>query len=468
MQIPILSGIYTDTKADFRSAYPLNMKPIIKDTGISAGYLRPVEGLVQTGTGPGVSRGAINWNDVHYRVMGSRIVRVDPDGTVIDLGDVGSDGKHVSMTYSFDYLAIASAGNLYLLKDDVLTQVTDADLGTCLDVIWIDGYFLSTDGEFIVNTDIGDPFSVNTTSYTSSEIDPDPVVALVKLRNEMYAVNRYTIEVFTNVGGSGFPFGRVNGAQIQRGALGTHCATVYEEQIAFLGSAPGESPGVFLAGNGASQKISTRELDETLALYNEQELSDVVLEVVNDRNHALLWVRLPDRTLVFDLQSTQVAGQPVWYVMSSDVNGGFAAYRGIDVIWCYNDWQCGDSQSSAIGRLTDDVATHFGDHVTWEFSTSVLYNGSKGAIIHSLELVALTGRAEFGEDPAIETSYSLDGRTWSQRRPISVGSSGDRLKRIVWRRQGHMRNMRMQRFNGDTRSYIAVARLEAEIEALNA
>lgn len=464
MQIPILSGIYTDTKADFRSAYPVNMKPIIKNTGVSEGYLRPVEGVVSTGEGPGRSRGAINWEGVHYRVMGSKLVRVLLNGAITILGDVGDDGKHVSMVYSFDRLAIASNGNLFYLKDDVLTQATDPDLGTCLDVVWVDGYFLSTDGEFIVNTELNDPFAVNSLKYGSSEIDPDPIVALVKLRNEIYAVNRYTIEVFNNVGGSGFPFARVNGAQIQRGALGTHCVTVYEEQLAFLGSAPGESPGVFLASNGASQKISTREIDETLALYDEGELADSVFESVNDRNHALLWIRLPDRTLVFDLQSAQVAGQPVWYSMRF----GESAYRGIDIIWCYNDWQCGDSQSSSIGRLTDDVATQFGEHTTWEFSTSVLYNKGKGAIVHSLELVALTGRSEFGEDPVIETSYSLDGRTWSQRRPLSVGTSGDRLKRIIWRRQGHMRNMRIQRFTGDTRSYIAVARLEAELEGLSA
>lgn len=466
MQIPILRGVFTDTKADFRSAYPVNMKPIIKDTGVSAGYLRPVEGITQIGTGPGRSRGAINWNNEHYRVMGSRLCFIKKDGTVIDYGDVGDDGKQVSMTYSFEYLAIASAGNLFLFKDGVIQQVTDVDLGTCLDVIWVDGYFLSTDGEFIVNTTIGDPFTIGPFNYESSEIDPDPIVALVKHRNEVYAVNRYTIEVFSNIGGSNFPFGRINGAQIQRGAFGTHCVVVYEDQIAFLGSAPGESPGVFLAANGASQKISTREIDEVLAQYFERELEDAVLEVVNDRNHALLWVRLPDRTLVFDLQSTQTAGQPVWYVMSSGIGDALTTYRGIDVIWCYDDWQCGDLQSSAIGRLTDDVSTQFGEHVTWEFTASLMYNESKGAVVHSLELVALTGRSE--EDAVIETSYSLDGRGWSQRRPVTVGSLGDRLKRIIWRRQGNMRNFRIQRFTGDTRAYLAVARLEAELEPLRA
>ena len=42
MQIPILDGIYTDNNSDFRTAYPVNLIPVPKGQGISAGYLRPV------------------------------------------------------------------------------------------------------------------------------------------------------------------------------------------------------------------------------------------------------------------------------------------------------------------------------------------------------------------------------------------------------------------------------------------
>lgn len=467
MKIPIISGIYTDSKADFRAAYPVNMKPIVEDTGINNGYLRPVEGITAKATVcPGISRGAITWNNEHFRVMGSSIIKIDSNNVLTNYGDVGDNGEHVSLAYSFDRLAIASNEYLFYLEPDgTLTQVVDVDLGTCLDVIWIDGYFMSTDGGYLVVTELADPTLVSTTKYGSSEIDPDPIVAIKKLRNEVYAINRYTIEVFKNIGGSGFPFGRITGAQIQRGALGTHCAVVYEENLAFLGSAPGESPGVFIGKNGNSIKISTRGIDEILASYSESGLALSVMEVVNDRSHPLLWIRLSDRTLVFDGQATRTVGEAVWYIMSSGLSiDNPATYRGIDVIWCYDAWQCGDLQSSRIGILRDDISSQFGTHVPWEINTAFIYNDSKGVVINSLELVALTGRAD--GTPIIETSYSLDGRLWSQRRPLEIGVLGNRLKRIVWRRQGSMRNMRTQKFTGDTRAYLAIARLEAEIEAL--
>jgi putative ABC transport system ATP-binding protein len=47
MQIPVLSGIYADGDADFRSSYPVNLVPVPKDSGVSQGYLRPADGIVE-------------------------------------------------------------------------------------------------------------------------------------------------------------------------------------------------------------------------------------------------------------------------------------------------------------------------------------------------------------------------------------------------------------------------------------
>jgi hypothetical protein len=145
------------------------------------------------------------------------------------------------MDYSFDRLAIASSGVLYYLFGGVLSKVTDPDLGTVNDVLWIDGYFLTTDGTSIVQTELLDPASVNPLKYGSSEADPDKVVALIKLRNELYVLNRHSIEVFQNVGGSLFAFARVPGALTPKGCIGTFACSLYLGSIAFLGSARNEA-----------------------------------------------------------------------------------------------------------------------------------------------------------------------------------------------------------------------------------
>ena len=153
MQIPVLSGVFTDENADFRTAYPRNMIPVPKGQGISEGYLRPCEGVTQVGTGPGISRGGILWRNVLYRVMGTSLVRIESDGTVTTLASIPG-GDEVTLDYSFDRLAIAANGALYYWDGSALSQVTDVDLGTVVSMVWVDGYFMTTDGEFLIVTDL--------------------------------------------------------------------------------------------------------------------------------------------------------------------------------------------------------------------------------------------------------------------------------------------------------------------------
>lgn len=465
MQIPILSGVYTDGGPDFRTSYPVNMVPVPKEQGISNGYLRPADGIAQLGTGPGIDRGGINWNGQCYRVMGSNLVRITESGSTIVLGDVYNDNLPVTFDYSFDRLAISSAGSLFYYDNITLTRVDDSDLGTVVDFVWVDGYFMTTDGKFLIVTELNNPFAVNPLKYGSSEADPDPVVALLKLRNEVYALNRNTIEVFDNIGGDFFPFQRIEGAQVQKGVVGTYACCVFADTIAFVGSGRNEAPSIYLGVNAGAAKVATMEIDQILAQYTEEELSHCVVEARNDKSHQHLYVHLPDRTIVYDAAASQQLQEPVWFHLTSSLEG-FSTYRARNFVWCYNKWLCGDPTTSNHGYLVENISSHYGDDVRWEFGTMIVYNEGRGAIFHELELVALTGRVEFGKDPAISTSYSVDGENWSQLRTIKAGKQGDRTKRLSWLQQGSMRNWRIQRFSGDSQAHLSFARLEARVEPL--
>jgi hypothetical protein len=465
MQIPILSGIYADSTPELRTSYPVNFVPVPKQSGISAGFLRPGDGLVANGTGPGIDRGGINWQGNLYRVMGTKLVEIDSAGTVTELGDVGGPTTElVTFDYSFDLLAIASGGRLYYWSGTTLTQVTDPDLGVVLDVVWVDGYFMTTDGEFLVVTELTNPLDVNPLKYGSSEVDPDPVVALLKLRNEIYALNRNTVEVFDNVGGELFPFARIDGAQLQKGVVGTQACCVYIERIAFLGSGRNEAPGIYLGAAATTQKISTQEIDNLLLNYSESQLALVKLEARNDKAHQHLYVHLPDRTIVYDAAASQALEDQVWFTLTTTLSG-FAQYRARNMVWVYDKWMIGDPQSSNIGYFVQDTGHHWSQQVRWEFGTLIVYNESNGAIFNELELVSLTGSVAVGKNPQISTSYSVDGKAYSQDRSISVGTIGSN-KRLAWFQQGHMRNWRIQRFRGDSDAHLSFMRLEAQLEAL--
>lgn len=465
-QIALLKGIYADSAGDFRTALPRNMVPVPKPQGISEGYLRPAEGIVALGEGPGVARGAVVWRGNCYRVLGTKLCRVLNNGTVVEIGDVGGTGN-CRLDYSFDYLAISSSGALYLWDETTLTQVTDTDLGTVVDFVWIDGYFISTDGEFLVQPELTDPTSVNPLKYGSAEVDPDGIKATLKVNNELHALNRFTTEVYQNIGGDFFAFQRIPGAMVSRGTIGTRTCCEFLGSVAFIGSGRNEPPAVWLGAGGDSVKISTREIDTLLQTHSEGVLASCLMETRVDKGHQHLLMHLPDRTLVYDAAASKELQDPVWFDIATCTHGD-EQYRARDLQWFGGRWTVADPQSGAVGYLTDTLSTHWGEAIGWNFGTMILYNEGRGAIFHELELVALTGRVALGVDPTIWTSYSLDGVTWSDEKPVRAGTTGNRTKRLVWLSQGGMQHWRIQRFRGTSDAHLSFPRLEARIEGLAA
>lgn len=467
MQIGILNGIYTDNAPSLRTSYPVNRIPMPKGSGVSQDYLQPANGIVTLGTGPGVDRGGINWRDVCYRVMGSKLVSVSSNGVVTVLGDVelGTD-PYVTMDYSFNALMIASNKSLFYWNGTTLTKVTDPDLGFVLDAIWIDGYYMTTDGTNIVVTELSDPTQVNPLKYGAAELDPDSIKALIKVRGEVAVIGRHTIEYFDNVGGNFFPFERIAGAFVMKGSIGTHSCCLFSQSLVFLGSGRNESPSIYFVDNAIVRKIATEEVDRILMQYTEEQLAQVKLEsVMNSMGYEFLYVHLPDRALVYHKEASDRLQASTWFVLTSALED-FEQYRAQNMVWAYDKWIVGDPQSNNVGVLSDTVSTHWGNKVRWEFGTQILYNESRGAIFHELELVTLTGNVAQGKNPLISTSYSLDGQTWSADRFIRSGTTGDRSKRLQWFQQGCMRNWRLQRFRGDSDSHLSFLRLEARVEPL--
>lgn len=470
-QIPILNGIYVSPSARLRTSYPRNLVPTPKDDGISKGYLRQPEGLVRfdQGGAPGIDRGGINWNGVQYRVMGSSLVTVAYNGTIVVVGDVGNDANNVSFTYSFDRLAVVSAGKMYYLVSGSLTQVTDINLGVSLDAIWVDGYFMSTDGTYVIVTSLSNPFVVNPLKYGSAETDPDNIVCLMKLRNQPHLVGRYTIEVLQDVGGALFPFQRIDGATMSRGTIGRKACCVFPvgqiDQLVFLGSGKNEPCAVWIGTNGVTIKISTAEIDKIIKGYSDIDLAKTVVEVRLDESHAFVHVHLPDRTLVYDYNASQALGQSVWFTLDSGLATP-SQFRARGFVWCYNQWTFGDPTTAQLGTFSDGISTHYGNECGWAFDTIIVYNGGNSGLVHELELVALTGNVALNDNPTISTSYTSDGITYSNEKFISAGKIGDRDKRLVWLQQGPIRKTRMQRFKGTSKAHIALLILEARIEAL--
>lgn len=465
MQIPIYEGVYVDGQADIRSSYPINCMPVHKKTGYSDGYLRLCDGVAAFAVTPGRDRGAINWNGSLYRACGAHLVRITADGVVSDLGNIGDNGLDVTFSYSFDRLAVASNGILwyYQTTTGLLTSVTDPDIGVVKTVLWMDGYFVVTDGTTIAVTELADPYAVNPLKYGSAEESPDSIYALMKVSGQLVAVGSLTCEFFQDVGGALFPFQRLQNALIERGACGTFAACLFNQTFAFVGQGANEAPAVYMAGPGSAVNISTREIDILLAALTGAQLLALKIEAVVEKHQQKLYIHTPTETLVYDINATSEFSTPIWFRLRSGLQGELG-YRCRNFVRVYDSWICGDTLANQAGRVINTATSQFSQKSYVQFDTTYGFNDGKGAIFHQVELTHKPGAP--GDASVYYHSWSDDGQTFGMPRRADATSPGDTLKRAIWFNCGMMRSARVLRFSGTNSVPDSFATLNANIEAL--
>lgn len=483
-QIPLASGTYTDVGAEFRTAYPRNLVPVMKSTGISKMFLRSAEGLTRFDVAApvltGHDRGAVNWLGTCYRVIGTNFVSVDALGAVKVLGQLPDDGQPVAMAYGYPNqgIGIVSAKELFfytIQKPDGTTQATptlqkctDSNVGSPVDLLWFAGYFALTDRTSVYLTQLANQFTFNSQLFGSDSNAADPINAIWKFRNELYLGNRYTIAVFDNQGGTGFPFVENQGATIQKGVIGPYARTITSQGFAFVGGAQDEAPSVWLSvGLGIATKIAAREVEMILAQYTEAQLYGLTLEYRAEKEQQFIYLHLPDYTLVYDVAGSQVAEQPLWFFLDSSADGN-GAWRAWHPVYCYGKFLMGDKYDQRIGFVDATTAAQYGTPARWQLDTIFAYNQARGYLVSALELIGTYGHAALDEHDTMSMQYTDDGRVWSTPRFISMGPQGRTKQRAQWRPKHFFRNFRGYRFAGFNAAPISFAALEAAGEPLAA
>lgn len=449
MQVPIQSGVVS-SKEGFATSFPVNLQHEVQESGLSKGQLVSTRGIKAFAEGPGADRGGAVFKDVHYRVMGSSLVRVDADGEITTIGSVGNDFRPVSFTQDFERLAIRSAEKIYYWDETALTKVADFDLGKVLDADWIDGYFVTTDGEFLVVTDLLDPTSVDALKYGSAESDPDPVTGVKVFEEELYGFGRYSVQVFRNVGSTGFPFQNVRGATIPVGCVSADAKVRIGQTLAFVGGARDEPIGLYILAGGRATRVSPPEIDEMLSRTDEQ---SIVLEARTFGDEQHLLIHLDDCAVVLSIRATGQVGEGAWHIAHS---GYFKPYRGRFAVYCYGKHILGDPTGNMLGVLTRETDRHFDEAVHWRFDASLLFDSGNGFIVREVELF---GRVKDAPS-TIFLSMTRDGQAFS--REIGRQLTGRRGEKLFWAPNARVAQMAGFRFRGTGQAVFARCDMEGE------
>ena len=321
------------------------------------------------------------------------------------------------------------------------------------DVTFLDGYFITTDGTFVIATELLDPTQVDPRRYGSAEADPDPITGVEALNEELYAIGRHSIQIFRNVGGTVFPFQVIKGATVPFGCISAYAKCRVIDSIAFVGGGREEPLGVFVLAGGTAQRISTREIEDLFEGVDES-LIELEARRFGEDDHLIL--HTPNASAMLKIRTASEIGGRLWTILHS---GRFGPYRLRHSVWDGVRHVVGDLSSAKLGVLSESVVTHFGGRADWQFDAGLLFNEGRSLIIQEIELFG-----QFPVDAAstIFLSVTRDGELWSNE--IARPFAGVRGERAIWRPNVRMPVMSGMRFRGSSR--VAIARCEVMGEGL--
>lgn len=338
-------------------------------------------------------------------------------------------------------------GYVYNTTNDTLTQIDGFEGSIMCD--FLDQYMIGMkpDGTFWFTSDIGNPTSFSVFDVYSSEASPDALVGGLVTNREVWIFNKKTIEVFYN---AGTRFERNNGAVIQRG-----CSA--RNSIQLLNGVPfwlGDDGRVYMGNGYREQAISTPPIEYEIS--KSSDLSNCHSYIWQSRGHSVYCLTMNDgMTFCYDMATE------IWHRRESFLSRNSNAWA---VVMVNNKQYMIDRNDSKIylndwEYFKDDDASGV---LVCKRRTQYYHQNGEWMRCNRFELIMNTGDVPANTYSEVIVRYSDDsGRTWSNFKKVSLGSTGEYAKDIKFYNLGRTKNRLFEIVtSGNSRREIITANLE--------
>jgi hypothetical protein len=356
-------------------------------------------------------------------------------------------------------IAIQSDGLLYLYDGETITNVPIPDDNKVSDVTSLDNYFIVG----IENTSkfywiLPGGTTINPLNFASAERNPDDIVTMISIGDELWSIGQSTVEIFTDSGDVTAPFIRTPQRVYTTGCIDKHSIvkTVYQypstvNQDALLPCLIWVTPSkeVVLA-QGTPRKISNESIEELLKAS-----STFTAWSFRTNRHDFYVLNTDTVTVVYDLTSE------AWYRWNSYQQTTWKALSGVQI----NDsTYCVDGTSGNIYSLSYSPVDLTSDYLICEVGGFVGNTTNGGIPCKSVTLFINYGynSSYTNIDPVIEMRWSdSGGASYSNYVQGSLGKKGSYASTVRFRSLGNYQ--RPGRFFEFRFSEIQTFRLDAAI-----
>lgn len=448
MKAGLVGPSYVERSLPFDAQRTVNLFPVIDETQqgkeIAALYGAPGKTLFgAVGAGP-IRALFSSANGRAFAVSNNTLYEVNSDGTSTVRGTLNTISTNCTIDENPFQLAICDGTSLYILTyaTNVFGIVTDSDFPGSGTVTFMDSYFVynvPSSGKFYISAQ-NDGTNVNALDFATAESSPDNLVRVIKAVGLLWLLGDRTVEVWSNTGGTDFPFSRTEGAVMDAGCAAAHSVVLLDNSIFWLGK-DSRGKGIVYRANGAiPQRISTHAIEYALG-----QVSDLsVLRAYNYQQDGHAFYVLTgsgmSSTLVYDVSTN------LWHERAYlNSRGDYETDRGICSMFAFNKTLVGDKLNGNIYQL--DLSTYSDNGNAIKRQRTFTHIANEGRLLKFSELVVdfeygdgLTSGQ--GSDPVAWLEISYDGgRTWSKEYQAKIGKLGNYQARARWGRLGGGKRM---------------------------
>lgn len=401
----------------------------------------------------GFVRGMFSLNGHCYAVVGTNVVEIMSDATIINYSvssglAIPDDGLPVSFAANPTQLMITSGGNGYILSMAALQQITDADFptGYAGQCEFLDGYFIVlltginpitgiSYQQFQVSA-LNDGLSWNASKVTSVESRPDAALACIVANQELWVFGGQTVQVYYDNGDVGFPFVSRQDAVVEQGIVAPASIAKMDNTLYWLGGNE-QGQGVLWRMRGyLPEQVSDYSFERSIQAYSR--ISDATAWTFQLDGHFHYRLTFPSAngglgsTWDYDAHNRNFTEISSWNGLTQQEES-HVAYHGVSA---FGKILCGSRLIAGVSPKIMEMKQSFLDddgtlirrlrrapHLRFE---------GKQVVYRQIRFDGNTGIGLVGEDdsdssvdPKFILRWSDDGgQTWSNDREIRAGKVG--------------------------------------------
>lgn len=417
-QVPLPTGIVGDEDI------PKLQESLVNLFNPGDNTLLKTPGIESFATGIDICRGSIDFNDEHYQVSGQKLIKVDANGAVTELGDIPGSAE-CALAVSFIALEIVVKGGdgFSFSTAGVLSTIGGSYVPAVdVDVINQRFVFVPADGGPLFYTDVNDPTNIPALNFFDAELLPDKNKGCINLRNDFFVGGENSFEIFRNVGDTDSPFLRVDSGAVETGYVAAKAR--YKGSFLFLGKERDGSFAFHIMGSGQSPKISNPAIDEILnGEYTLAELEQCLSQRFTWKGVDMVAFRLARHSLLF-------YGSGWAYIQTGiDSSDTVQPWDVNHLTFSYGKYVTGSATSSRIGML-DNLTTEFGDKIERQIDTFVKAESDAYFAIDAIFLNCITGTKLV--EGTIGLQISKDSLTYGPQVFRGLGAIGKHGQQVVW------------------------------------